>query len=220
MNGIVQLALKRPYTFVVAAILITIFGVTSALRTPTDIFPNINIPVIAVIWTYTGLPPDEMSGRIVSVYEKTLTTTVNDIEHVESQSIAGYGIVKIFFQPGANIAVANAQVTAISQTILKQMPAGINPPQIMSFNASSVPIMQIGLSSAQLSEQRLADAALNIARPPLVTVPGAGLPYPYGGKVRQLQAELDQRALHAFGLSAQDVVAALTVAESHHAGRN
>ena len=211
MLNFVQLALKRPYTFVVMAILIAIFGVSSALRTPTDIFPNINIPVIAVIWTYTGLPADEMSGRVISVYEKTLTTTVNDIEHIESQSIAGYGIVKIFFHPNVNINTANAQVTAISQTILKQMPAGLTPPAVLNFNASSVPIMQIGLSSAQLSEQRLADTALNVVRPPLVTVPGAALPYPYGGKVRQLQVDLDQRALHAFGLSAQDVVTALSV---------
>ena len=211
MLNFVQLALKRPYTFVVMAILILIFGTVSAIRTPTDIFPNINIPVIAVVWTYTGLPADEMSGRIVSVYERTLTTTVNDIEHIESQSISGYGIVKIFFQPGVNINTANAQVTAISQTVLKQMPAGLTPPIVLNFNASSVPIMQIGLSSAQLSEQRIADTALNVVRPPLVTVPGAALPYPYGGKVRQLQVDLDQRALQSFGLSAQDVVSALTV---------
>ena len=211
MIGIVRLALSRPYTFVVMALLIMIFGVMSAFRTPTDIFPDIKIPVIAAVWSYTGLPPDEMSGRVVSVYEKSLTTTVNDIEHIESQSLAGYGIVKIFFQPTVNINTANAQVTAISQTVLKQMPAGITPPIILNFSASSVPILQIALSSQTLSEQQLADTALNVIRPPLVTVPGAALPYPYGGKSRQMQIDLDQKALRSYGLAAQDVVSALTV---------
>ena len=211
MVGIVRLALLRPYTFVVMALLIMIFGVMAALRTPTDIFPDIKIPVIAAVWTYTGLPPDEMSGRVVSVYEKSLTTTVNDIEHIESQSLAGYGIVKIFFQPNVNINTANAQVTAISQTVLKQMPAGITPPIILNFSASSVPILQVALSSRSLSEQQLADTALNVIRPPLVTVPGAALPYPYGGKSRQMQIDLDQKALRSYGLAAQDVVTALTL---------
>jgi multidrug efflux pump subunit AcrB len=211
MVSIVRLALSRPYTFVVMALLILLFGVLSALRTPTDIFPDIRIPVIAAVWNYTGLPPDEMSGRVVSVYEKTLTTTVNDIEHIESQSLAGYGVVKIFFQPNVNINTANAQVTAISQTILKQMPAGITPPIILNFSASSVPILQIALSSRTLSEQQVFDAAFNVVRPPLVTVPGAALPYPFGGKQRQMQIDLDQRALRSYGLAAQDVVTALTV---------
>ncbi|GGC80154.1 efflux RND transporter permease subunit [Chelatococcus reniformis] len=211
MIGIVRLALARPYTFVVMAMLIMIFGVMAALRTPTDIFPDIKIPVIAAVWSYSGLPPDEMSGRIISVYERSLTTTVNDIEHIESQSLAGYGIVKIFFQPNVNINTANAQVTAISQTVLKQMPAGITPPIILNFSASSVPILQVALSSKTLSEQRLADTALNVIRPPLVTVPGAALPYPYGGKSRQMQIDLDQSALRSYGLAAQDVVQALTV---------
>ncbi|MFG1398223.1 efflux RND transporter permease subunit [Roseixanthobacter pseudopolyaromaticivorans] len=211
MVGIVRLALARPYTFVVMALLILIFGVMSALRTPTDIFPDIRIPVIAAVWSYSGLPPDEMAGRIISVYERSLTTTVNDIEHIESQSLAGYGIVKIFFQPNVNINTANAQVTAISQTVLKQMPAGITPPIILNFSASSVPILQVALSSKTLSEQKLADTALNVIRPPLVTVPGAAIPYPYGGKSRQMQIDLDQRALRSYGLSAQDVVSALTV---------
>ncbi len=211
MVGIVRLALSRPYTFVVMAVLIMIFGVMAALRTPTDIFPDIKIPVIAAVWNYTGLPPDEMSGRIVSVYERSLTTTVNDIEHIESQSLAGYGVVKIFFQPNVNINTANAQVTAISQTVLKQMPAGITPPIILNFSASSVPILQLALSSSTLSEQRIADLAQNTIRPPLVTVPGAALPFPYGGKSRQMQIDLDQRALRSYGLAAQDVVQALTV---------
>lgn len=211
MIGIVRLALGRPYTFVVMAILILIFGTISALRTPTDIFPDIKIPVIAAVWSYTGLPPDEMAGRIVSVYERSLTTTVNDIEHIESQSLAGYGIVKIFFQPGVNINTANAQVTAISQTVLKQMPAGITPPIIINFSASSVPILQLALSSKTLSEQRIQDLAMNTMRPPLVTVPGAAIPYPFGGKSRQIQIDLDQQALRSYGLSSQDVVAALTV---------
>src|SRR4051812_26455597 len=211
MVGIVRLALSRPHTFVVMALLILIFGTISALRTPTDIFPDIKIPVIAAVWNYTGLPADEMSGRIVSVYERSLTTTVNDIEHIESQSLAGYGIVKIFFQPNVNINTANAQVTAISQTVLKQMPAGITPPIILNFSASSVPILQLALSSKSLSEQRLADLALNTIRPQIVTIPGAAIPFPYGGKTRQMQIDLDQRALRSYGLGAQDVVQALTL---------
>ncbi|WP_454916099.1 efflux RND transporter permease subunit [Xanthobacter sediminis] len=209
MVGIVRLALARPYTFVVMALLILIFGTMSALRTPTDIFPDIRIPVIAAVWSYTGLPPDEMAGRIVSVYERSLTTTVNDIEHIESQSLPGYGIVKIFFQPNVNINTANAQVTAVSQTVLKQMPAGITPPIILNFSASSVPILQIALSSKTLSEQQLADYALNFVRPQIITIPGAAIPYPYGGKSRQMQIDLDQRALRSYGLAAQDVVSAL-----------
>ena len=211
MVGIVKLALSRPYTFVVMALLILIFGAMAAIRTPTDIFPNIKIPVIAAVWGYTGLPPDEMSGRMVSVYERVLTTTVNDIEHIESQSIAGFGIVKIFFQPTVDVNTANAQVTAISQTILKQMPPGATPPIILNFSASSVPILQLALSSKTLSEQRLGDLALNTIRPQLVTVPGAVVPYPYGGKTRQMQIDLDQHALRSYGLAASDVVNALTV---------
>src|SRR6201985_950647 len=161
MTAIVRIALSRPYTFVVMAILILIFGVQAAIRTPTDIFPNIGIPVISVVWSYTGLPPDDMSGRIVAVYERTLTTTVNDIEHIESQSLPGYGIVKIYFQPTVNISAAQAQVTSISQTILKQLPAGVTPPQILVYSASSVPIIQIALSSDTLSQIELFDFAQN-----------------------------------------------------------
>src|SRR5690349_8947148 len=152
MLGIVRIALRRPYTFIVMAMLILIFGVGAALRTPTDIFPSINIPVISVVFSYTGLPPDDMSGRIVTFYERALTTSVNDIEHIESKSIPNYGIIKIFFQPTVNINAALAQVTAMSQTVLKQMPQGITPPTVLSFNASSVPILQLALSSDKLSE--------------------------------------------------------------------
>ena len=209
MTGIVRLALVRPYTFVVMAILILIFGVMSILRTPTDIFPEIGIPVISVVWSYTGLPPSDMSGRIVSVYERVLTTTVNDIEHIESQSVPGYGIVKIYFQPSVNIAAAQTQVVSISQTILKQLPAGITPPQMIVYNASSVPIIQLALSSPTLSETALQDLAQNFVRTALATIPGAQLPYPFGGKVRQVQIDLDQSALRAHGISAAEVGAAL-----------
>src|ERR1700719_648171 len=211
MVGIVRLALARPYTFIVMALLILIFGVGSALRTPTDIFPNINIPVVSVVFSYTGLPPDDMAGRIVTFYERSLTTSVNDIEHIESQSIPNYGIIKIFFQPTVNINAALAQVSAMSQTVLKQMPAGITPPLILSFNASSVPILQLALSSNQLSETTLYDDATSFIRPHLAAVAGAAIPLPYGGKVRQVQADLNQQALHTYDLSASDIVNALTI---------
>jgi multidrug efflux pump subunit AcrB len=211
MVGIVKLALRRPYTFIVMALLIMIFGVASALRTPTDIFPNINIPVISVVFSYTGLPPDDMAGRIVTFYERSLTTSVNDIEHIESQSIPNYGIIKIFFQPTVNINAALAEVSAMSQTVLKQMPAGITPPLILSFDASSVPILQLVLSSATLSETTLFDQASSFIRPQLASVAGAAIPLPYGGKVRQVQADLNQQALHTYGISANDVVNALSI---------
>lgn len=211
MIGIVRLALKRPYTFVVMAILIMIFGVTSALRTPTDVFPNINIPVISVVFSYTGLPADDMAGRIVTFYERSLPNSVNDIEHIESQSIVNYGIIKIFFQPTVNINAALAQVNGMSQTVLKQMPAGITPPLIISFNASSVPILQLALSSPAMSDTQIYDSALNFIRPALAPVPGAALPLPFGGKVRQVQADLNQQALHQYGISANDVINALSL---------
>ncbi len=209
MTAIVRLALTRPYTFVVMAILILIFGTLSAIRTPTDIFPNIGIPVISVVWSYTGLPPDDMSGRILSGYERTLSTTVNDIEHIESQSLAGVGVVKIYFQPNVNISAAQAQVASISQTVLKQMPLGVTPPIILVYNASSVPIIQLALSSDTLSQTELNDLGQNFIRPQLTTVAGAQIPYPYGGAARQVQIDLDQQALHAHNLSAADVGAAL-----------
>src|ERR1700742_2705369 len=209
MVALVRIALTRPYTFVVLALLILIVGPLAALRTPTDIFPDIRIPVIAAAWQYTGLPPDQMSGRITTLYERVLTTTVNDIEHIEATSYQGFGIVKIFFQPGVNVATANAQVTAVSQTVLKQMPAGTTPPLILNFNASTVPILQLALSGDGLSEQNLADLGLNIVRTRLVTVPGAAIPYPFGGKSRQVQIDIDSNALAARGLSGQDVANAL-----------
>src|SRR3978361_1897047 len=211
MVGLVRIALRRPYTFVVMALLILIFGIAAAIRTPTDIFPNINIPVVSVVFSYTGLPPDEMSGRIVTYYERALTTVVNDVEHVESQSIPGYGIIKIFFQPTVNINAALAEVSAMSQTVLKQMPAGVTPPTILSFNASSVPILQLALSSQQLSETVLFDQASSFIRPQLASVAGAAIPLPYGGKVRQVQADLNQQALHTYGSAANDVVNALAI---------
>jgi multidrug efflux pump subunit AcrB len=181
MIAIVRIALSRPYTFIVLAILIALFGVLSWFRTPTDIFPNIGIPVISAVWTYNGLPADDMSGRIVYYYERTLSAQVNDIEHIESQSLPGYGVVKIFFQPGVNINGALAQVTAASQTVLKLLPPGITPPYVLTFNASSVPILQLALSSNTLSQSVLFDDGQNFIRPQLATVAGAAIPSPYGG---------------------------------------
>ncbi len=205
MNGIVRIALARPLTFIVMSILIAIVGVLQAARTPVDIFPNIGVPVIATAWQYTGLSPDDMSGRIVTPFERVLTTTVNDVEHIESQSMQGIGVVKIYFQPGANIQTATAQVTSVSQTILKQLPPGVTPPLILNYNASTVPILQLAVSGRGLSEQKLFDLAQNQIRPGLVTVPGAALPYPSGGKQRQVQVDIDPQALQSKGLSAQDV---------------
>jgi CzcA family heavy metal efflux pump len=205
MNAIVRIALGRPYTFVVLALLILIIGPLAALRTPTDIFPDIRIPVIGVVWQYTGLPPDQMSGRITTPFQRALTTTVNDIEHIVANSYNGFGIVKIFFQPNVDIRTANAQVTAISQTLLKQMPPGATPPLILNYNASTVPIIQLALSGEGLTEQNLSDIGINQLRTPLVTVPGAAIPYPYGGKQRQIQIDLNPTALQALGLSGQDV---------------
>jgi CzcA family heavy metal efflux pump len=209
MNALVRIALSRPYTFVVLALLLLIIGPLAALRTPTDIFPDIRIPVIGVVWQYTGLAPDQMSGRITTPFERALTTTVNDIEHIVANSYNGFGIVKIFFQPNVDIRTANAQVTAISQTLIKQMPPGATPPLILNYNASTVPIIQLALSGDGLTEQNLADIGINQLRTPLVTVPGAAIPYPYGGKQRQVQIDLNSTALQARGLSGQDVANAL-----------
>src|SRR6202453_3598 len=207
---IVRLALRRPYTFVVMSILLLILGPVSILRTPTDIFPNIDIPVVSVIWNYTGLSPEEMSNRIIYQYERVLTTTVNDIEHIESQSLNGIGIVNIFFHPGVQIGNAVAQVTAVSQTLLRQLPPGTTPPLVIQYNASSVPILQLALSGQGLSEQQLGDIGLNFVRTGLVSVPGAAIPYPYGGKQRQVQVDLDTNALQSKGLSPLDVVNAIS----------
>ncbi|MBV8319385.1 MAG: efflux RND transporter permease subunit, partial [Hyphomicrobiales bacterium] len=209
MNAIVLIALRRPYTFVVLAILIAIFGSRAILRTPTDIFPNIDMPVVAAVWTYNGLTPEDMSGRVVYAYERVLTTTVNNIEHIESQSLYGRGIVKIFFQPGTDLATAQAQVTAISQTVLKQLPAGITPPQILSYNASSVAVLELQVSSDRMTGAELYDLTSNMVRPALVSVPGVAIPAPYGGTQDAVNVDLDQRALRAHGLSAQDVGHAL-----------
>ncbi len=209
MIGIVKIALSRPYTFVVAALLILIFGILSIVRTPTDILPNIGIPVVAAVWSYNGMSPDDMSGRVVYYYERSLSAQVSDVAHIESQSMFGYAVVKIFFQPNVNINAALAQVGAASETVLKQLPPGINPPQVLEFSASSVPILQLALSSKTLSQTSLFDFGQNFIRPQLATVEGAALPSPYGGKVRQIQIDLDQHALNARGLSAQDVVVAL-----------
>jgi CzcA family heavy metal efflux pump len=209
MLAIVRIALSRPYTFIVLAMLILIFGVISWKKTPTDIFPNIGIPVICVVWSYNGLPPDDMSGRVIYYYERALSSQVNDIQHIESQSLSGYGVVKIFFQPSVNIDAALAQITAASQTILKLLPPGITPPNVLTFNASSVPILQLALSSNELSQSSLFDAGQNFIRPQLATVAGSAIPSPFGGKVRQVQIDIDQHALQSYGLSAQDVVNAL-----------
>src|ERR1700744_1572850 len=203
---IVRLALRRPDTFAVFALLLLILGPISIMRTPTDIFPNIDIPVVAMVWPYTGLSPEQMAQRIVWQSERTLTTTVNDIEHIESQSLNGIGVIKIFFQPKVNIAMAVAQGAAIGQTQLRQLPQGTTPPLILQYSASSVPIIQLGLSGEGLSEQQLNDYGLNFIRTQLVTVDGAGIPYPYGGKQRQVQVDLNLQALQSKGLSPSDVV--------------
>jgi multidrug efflux pump subunit AcrB len=209
MLAIVRIALRRPYTFIVAGLLILLIGTLAALRMPVDIFPSIDIPIIGVAWQYQGLPPDQMAGRIITPFERALTTTVNDIEHIESNSYTTFGIVKIYFHPSVNIATANAQVTAISQTLLKQMPPGATPPLITNYSASTVPIIQLALSGLGLTEQNLADLGLNFLRPRLVTVQGAAIPYPFGGKTPQVMFDLDTAALQSRGLTGLDVANAL-----------
>jgi len=206
---IVRVALNRPYTFIVLALLILIMSPVVILRTPTDIFPNIDIPVVAVAWQYTGLNPEEMEGRLTTVYERNLTTTVDNIEHIESTTVNGQAIVRIFLQPGASLENANAQITAVSQTILRQMPQGTLPPLIINYSASSVPILQLGLSGKGMSEQQLNDIGQNFLRPQLVTVPGAVVPWPYGGKQRQVMIDLNPNLMQAKGLSPQDVLQAV-----------
>lgn len=206
---LVRIALKRPYTFIVMAMLIVIMGVFSTLRMPTDIFPDIDIPVISVIWNYQGLSPDQMEKRIVTNYERMLTTTVNDIEHTESQSLTGIAIVKIFFQPGTQIEAATAQVTAVSQSAVRMMPPGATPPFLIRYSASNVPIMQAALESDSLSEQQLFDYGTNFVRSDFATVQGAQIPWPYGGKQRQIMIDIDPARLYAWGLSPRDVNAAI-----------
>src|SRR5437773_8264 len=206
---IVRVALDRPYTFIVLAILILVLSPVVILRTPTDIFPNINIPVIAVAWQYSGMNPEELEGRLTSGYERILTTTVDNIEHIESTTVNGQAIVKLYFQPGASLDTANAQVTAISQTVLRQLPPGTLPPLIINYSASSVPILQLGLSGNGLSEQQLNDLGQNFLRPQLVTVPGAVIPYLYGGKQRQVMIDLNEGLMQSKGLAPQDVLNAV-----------
>jgi multidrug efflux pump subunit AcrB len=203
---IVRVALSRPYTFIVLALVLFIFAPVMLLRTPVDIFPAINVPVVSIIWTDSGLPPSEMGSRITSVYERALTTTVDNIEHIESQSLYGVSVVKVYLQPQANVDGAIAEVIAEAQATLKQLPPGIQPPLVIRYSASTVPILQIGLSGKNLSEQQLNDYATNFIRPQLATIQGAALPLPYGGKVRQIMVDIDSQRLLANGLSPQDIV--------------
>src|SRR5262247_1415884 len=206
---IVRVALNRPYTFIVLALLIMLASPVIILRTPTDIFPNINIPVVAVAWQFTGLNPEEMEGRFTTSFERILTTVVDNIEHIESTTINGQAIIKIFLQPNASLDTANAQITAVSQVALRQLPAGAQPPLILNFSASTVPILQLALSGQGLSEQQLNDLGLNFLRPQLITVPGAAVPYPYGGKQTQVMVNLNNRLLQSKGLSPADIVTTL-----------
>src|SRR6201995_4399375 len=209
MNAIVVTALKRPYTFVVLAILILLYGGMAVFKTPTDIFPPIKIPVVAVIWTYSGLMPTDMSGRVVYYYERALTTTVNGIEHIESQSLYGSGIVKIYFQPGTDVSAAQAQVTAVSQTVLKQLPVGLTPPQVLVFDASSVPVLDLQVAADNMTPSDIYNVASNMIRPALVSVPGVAIPAPYGGAQQNVEVDLDRAKLLEYGLSATDVGHAL-----------
>ena len=206
---IVRLALNRPYTFVVLALLLFLAAPLVLLRTPVDIFPEINIPVVSVIWTFTGLVPSEMDRRITSIYERALTTTVANVEHIESQSLNGVAVTKVFLQPQANVDGAIAQVTAEAQATLKQLPSGITPPLVIQYSASTVPILQLGLSGIGLSEQELNDLGTNFIRPQLATIRGAAVPLPYGGKVRQVMVDIDSSQLESKGLSPLDIVNAV-----------
>src|SRR6202045_2438930 len=206
---IVRLALRRTYTFVVVAMLIAVLGAVSIYRMSTDIFPEINIPVVSVVWQYTGMPADEVETRIVFLNERVLTASVNDIEHIESQSLDGVGVIRIYFQPGAKVAEAEAQVTATCQTLLKVMPPGITPPFIVRYSATTVPIVQIAVSSDTLTEQQIFDYAQNFIIQQLGTVQGARVPQPWGGKQRQVMVDLDLDSLYALGLSPSDVSTAI-----------
>src|ERR1700722_9851647 len=206
---IVRLALRRPYTFVVLSLLLFFLGPVVILRTPVDIFPNIDIPVVSIVWNYAGLSPQQLSDRIVVQFERGLTTTVNDIEHTESQTLNGVSVVKVFFRPNVNISQAVAQITAIAQTGLRQYPQGTTPPLVVQYSASSVPVLQLGLSGAGLTEQQLNDFGQNFVRTQLATVQGAALAFPYGGKQRQVHVDINTQKLQAYGLSASDVVNAV-----------
>src|SRR5437660_3572493 len=206
---IVRLALRRTYTFVVVALLIAVLGGLSIYRMSTDIFPNIDIPVVSVVWQFAGMPADEIESRLILINERVRTASVNNIEHIESQSLDGVGVIRIYFQPGASIAEAEAQVTATCQTLLKTMPTGITPPYIVRYSATSVPILQIAVSSDTLTEQQIFDYCQNFVIQQLGTVQGARVPQPWGGKQRQIMVDLDLDALYARGLSPSDVSAAL-----------
>src|SRR6202049_3871440 len=208
---IVRLALRRPYTFIVMAILIGIMGALSIVTTPTDIFPYINIPMVGVIWTYSGMSPDDMAKRVLVVSERAMTTTVNGIERIESTAYNGVGLIRVYMQPGANVDLAVAQVTAVSPTLLRGLPPGIFPPLVVVSDASSVPILQLGLSSGTLTEQQLYDYGQNVVRTRLATIPGISVPLPYGGKVRTVMVDLDPDALYGKGLSATDISNALNL---------
>src|SRR6202012_4248257 len=199
----------RPYTFVVLAILILLYGGMAVFKTPTDIFPPIKIPVVAVVWPYSGLTPEDMSGRVVYYYERALTTTVSNIEHIESQSLYGSGIVKVFFQPGTDVAAAQAQITATSQTVIKQLPAGITPPEVLVFDASSVPVLDLQVAAENMTPSDIYNVASNLIRPALVSVPGVAIPAPYGGASQTVEVDLNQTALLERGLTATDVAHAL-----------
>src|SRR6267142_2247230 len=207
---IIRLALNRPYTFVVAAVLLLLVTPFVLIKTPTDIFPSINIPVVSIIWSYNGLSAREIEQRIIYTQERALTTTVNNIEHIESSSYNGIGIIKVFFRQGTSVDAGVSQVTAISQTVLRALPPGTTPPLVIQYNASTVPILQYGVSSQSLSEQEVFDTSVNQIRPGLITVQGAAIPFPYGGKQRLVSVDLDLKALQAQNLSPQDVVAAMS----------
>src|SRR5262249_19971594 len=208
---LIRTALRRPYTFVVMAMVIAIGGGLSIRKAPTDIFPAIDIPVLSVIWNYGGLPPEEMEKRIVNNFERFVTTIVADVDHVESQSLTSISVIKIYLQPGADVQQAIAQTTAISQTAVRSMPPGTVPPLIMQYSATSVPIMQLAFETDTLSEQQLFDYGINFIRAEIATIPGAQIPYPYGGKQRIINVDIDPVRMHSLGVSPRDVQAALAV---------
>src|SRR3984885_2973404 len=206
---IVRISLSRPYTFIVLALVLFLFAPVMLMRTPVDIFPAINVPVVSIIWTYSGLAPSAMGDRITSVYDRALARPNDNIEHIESQSLYGVAVVKVYLQPQANVDGAIAEVIAEAQATMKQLPPGIQPPLVIRYSASTVPILQLGLSGKGLSEQQLNDLGTNFIRPQLSTIPGAAVPLPYGGKVRQIMVDIDSQKLLANGLSPQDVVNAV-----------
>src|SRR4030088_1603055 len=206
---IAKIALQRPYTFVVLALLILLLGVFTTFCIPIENFPSINIPVVAAIWSYTGLSPEDVATRIVLLTEKAAQTDISNVEHTESQSLNGIAVAKYFFQPNVNEDLSYAQITGVSQTLLKSVPPGTTPPSILAYNASTVPVIQLALSSSTLSEAQIFDLGSNVVRTNLATAPGAAIPFPYGGKMRQIQVDLDPQALRAKGLSATDVTTAI-----------